>query len=171
MKEIWKDIDGYEGLYQVSNLGRVKSLKCWDVNLRDYTDKELVLSPTDNGHGYLIIGLRKGTKRKNHYIHRLVASAFIPKPNDCEVVNHIDYDMKNNNVTNLEWCTQRENVNHSSDRMRHRKDVTHTNTGERYISARKGRYRVIVDKKEYPSCSTLEEAIQTRDKVMKKEVV
>lgn len=166
-REIWKDIKGYEGLYQVSNLGRVKSLKKWDVNIREYVDTEYILSPSSNGKGYLIVGLRKGTTRKNHYVHRLVASAFVEKPEGCNYVNHIDFDTQNNIATNLEWCTQKDNIHHSAHRMRHRNSYSRTNTGEMYICYRKGRYRLTIDRKEYPSFATLEEAVKKRDDLLK----
>lgn len=166
-QEIWKDIGSYEGLYQVSNLGRVKSLKRWDVSQKEYIDGERFLTPTDNGKGYLIVGLRKEAKRQNHYVHRLVASAFVEKPDGCNCVNHIDYDTQNNNASNLEWCTQKENVRHSSHKMRHRKTQTRTNTGEKYIYFRKGRYRLVIDGKEYPTSATLEEAVKKREHLLK----
>lgn len=169
-KEIWEDIAGYEGLYQISNFGRVKSLKKWDVNKRTFIDEEKMMKPSDNGHGYLIVSLRKERKRKNHYVHRLVAFAFVENVNNDNYVNHIDYDSRNNKADNLEWCTQKENVHHSVNRMRHRKSVTHTNTGERYIYYRKSHnlYRVVVDGHEYPGCKTLKDAIKKRDQILKK---
>ncbi len=170
MTEIWKDIEGYEGLYQVSNLGRVKRVTAWDVNTKTYYEKEKIMMPTDNGHGYLIVGLRKNTERKNHYVHRLVATAFIDRKDGCNYINHLDYNIKNNAADNLEWCTQKENVNYSSQKMRHRKSKTYSKTGERYIYLRKGRYRIVIDRKEYPSCATLEEAVFKRDAMLREGV-
>lgn len=160
MDEIWKDVVGYEGSYKVSNLGRIKS------NI--YTIPRL-MNPTDNGNGYMIIGLWKDSKRKNHYVHRLVAEAFVENPKGYKYVNHLDQNKMNNNASNLEWCTQRENVLYSVERMRHRKTVSHTNTGEMYICYRKKcrRYRITIDNKEYPSAKTLEEAIQRRNEILK----
>ena len=171
MKEIWKPIKGYEGLYEVSNFGRVKRLS---RKVNDYRGentriiKEKILSPFDNGKGYLVITLVKNKKKNNHYIHRLVAFAFLPNPNHFEYVNHLDYNTKNNEVSNLEFCTQKTNVNYSKENMKHRKNITHTNTGERYIYYRKSKnvYRVVIDKKEYPSFRTLEEAIKKRDEIL-----
>ena len=93
MQEIWKDIKGYKGWYKISNLGRVKSLKKWCGNKYSikWIKEENILSPTDNGNGYLIIGLRKDTKKKNFYIHRLVAEHFIENNLNKEEVNHIDF--------------------------------------------------------------------------------
>lgn len=101
MQEIWKDIKGYEGKYQVSNYGRVKSL-----NYR-HTGKEKLLKPTLQPDGYLHVSLCKPLKRFS--IHRLVANAFIPNPENLPCVNHKDENKHNNNVCNLEWCTHKYN--------------------------------------------------------------
>lgn len=125
--EIWKDIKGYEGLYQISNFGKVKSLQ---------RQKERILTPTDNGHGYLIVGLKKGTKRNNYYVHRLVASSFIENPDNKKYVNHLDYDKANNKADNLEWCSQKENVHYSKHRMEHQKNARLPKSGYKYIKER-----------------------------------
>ena len=104
MTEIWKNIEGYEGKYQVSNLGRVKSM----------IGQEKVLHPKKHRNGHLQIGLHKDKKRKTMYIHRLVAQAFIPKPDNLPCVNHKDENPNNNNVDNLEWCTQKYNCNYGT---------------------------------------------------------
>lgn len=99
-EEIWKDIEGYEGLYQVSNIGRVRSLK-W------YGGQQIKLRTlTDNGTGYLKVSLTHKRVSKNFLVHRLVALAFIPNPNGYEFVNHKDENKQNNVVENLEWCTK-----------------------------------------------------------------
>lgn len=98
-EEIWKDIAGYEGKYQVSNLGNVKSLNY------NRTGKEQILTPIKNPKGYLIVGLSKNCISKQHYIHRLIAQAFIENPENLPQVNHIDENKFNNRVDNLEWCT------------------------------------------------------------------
>lgn len=105
MDEVWKDIEGFEGHYQVSNLGRVKSDKYgyW---------RELKQTINNRGKGYLRVGLFDG-KMKTYSVHRLVAQAFIPNPENKPQVNHIDGNTRNNNVNNLEWCTAMENVSHS----------------------------------------------------------
>ena len=112
MAEKWKDIKGYENIYQVSNLGRIRSLdriyvqpSRWGTSmLKKYKGK--VLNPTDNGNGYLIISLRDDNrKRKSFYVHRLVAEHFLDNPNNLPEVNHKDEDKTNNFVENLEWCT------------------------------------------------------------------
>lgn len=98
--EIWKDVAGYEGDYQVSNLGRVKSLKASD---------ELIMSQTLNTSGYYKINLFKNGKRINSRVHRLVAEAFHPNPENKYSIDHIDGDRLNNNVSNLRWATTQEN--------------------------------------------------------------
>lgn len=99
MKEVFKDIPGYEGLYQVSNLGRVKSL-----NYR-HTRKEKIMTPQNNGHGYLHIKIYNNNKRHCYYVHRLVAQTFIENPDNLPQVNHKDLNRQNNKVSNLEWCS------------------------------------------------------------------
>lgn len=108
MIEIFKDIEGYEGLYQISNYGSVKSLG------NGKTRKEKVLKPTKNKDGYLRVGLCKQGKRKMYLVHRLVTSAFIENPNNYEQINHRDEQKTNNHVTNLEWCTRSYNINYGT---------------------------------------------------------
>lgn len=98
MTEVFKDINGYEGLYQVSNLGNVKSLNY----LR--TGKERILKPGER-RGYLYVTLCKDIKHKNYDIQRLVADAFIPNPLHLPCINHKDENKHNNFIENLEWCT------------------------------------------------------------------
>ena len=125
MKEIWKDIKDYEGLYQVSNLGRVKS---------SYTNRGL--TGYKDTCGYLLVGLYKNNIRSSKKIHRLVAQAFIPNPDNKSQVNHIDEDKTNNNVSNLEWVTAKENLNHGTrtERMSKTQSIpiiaTNIKTGE-----------------------------------------
>ena len=113
MKETWKDIKGYEGFYQVSNIGNVKSLKRIVNNSTTYggkaTVKERILKPKTDKDGYESVGLRKDGKVKHFRVHRLVATAFIPNPNSYPIVNHKDEVKNNNIVSNLEWCTVRYN--------------------------------------------------------------
>lgn len=112
MEEIWKDIKGYEGLYQVSNLGRVKSL--------DYRHKgtSKVMSPGKQKNGYLNVGLWSGRKKETKYVHRLVAEAFVPNPNNWPEVNHKDECLTNNVASNLEWCTSEYNANYGTRNQR-----------------------------------------------------
>ncbi len=114
MKEIWKDVEGYEGLYQVSNLGNVKSLKRkkWNgFNFIETTEK--ILKTSKSYKGYLRTRLYKDGKSKCFPTHRIVAQAFIPNPNNKPQVNHIDGDKTNNKAENLEWCTNAENQQHA----------------------------------------------------------
>lgn len=106
MKEIWKDIEGYEGLYQISNLGNVRTLH-WNR-----TNKTRLLTPFMNS-GYLRIGFRQNYILKNYLIHVLVAKAFVDNPYNKPQVNHIDGNKLNNCVSNLEWVTRSENVIHA----------------------------------------------------------
>ena len=94
-EEIWKDVVGYEGLYQVSNLGRVKSLFRYKKILKQFEDNK----------GYLRVTLYKNNKSKSIKVHRLVATAFIPNPNNYDCINHKDENKTNNNVENLEFCS------------------------------------------------------------------
>ena len=102
MEEIWKDIEGYEGLYQVSNTGRVRSLK------RNIILKNRI------ARGYERVVLRTNNIPKEYSVHRLVATAFIPNPDNLPQVNHIDEDKTNNCVNNLEWCDGKYNINYGT---------------------------------------------------------
>lgn len=114
MVEIWKDIKGYEGLYQISNLGRIKSLKREvDCGKGERILEERVLKNMINIHGYYYIHLRKEKRKHAKTIHRLVAEAFIDNKANLPVVNHIDGNKLNNSVQNLEWCTYSENSKHA----------------------------------------------------------
>ncbi|WPH68848.1 HNH endonuclease [Enterococcus phage EF-M80] len=117
MIEEWKDIEGYEGLYQVSNLGRVKRSK------GKYMKSERILMLFINTPGYLQVMLCKNNKCKKFTVHRLVANAFIPNPENKPQVNHIDEDKTNNMVSNLEWVTAKENVNHGTRNERSSKKI------------------------------------------------
>ena len=97
--EIWKDIIGYEGLYQVSNYGNVKSLNY------NKTGKEKILKPQITKDGYCRVLFSHNNKHKQHSVHRLVCTAFIPNPNNYPCVNHKSEDKTDNRVENLEWCT------------------------------------------------------------------
>ena len=122
MEEVWKDIVGYEGKYQVSNMGRVKSLNY------HRSGKEQLLRPQGTRLGYLQIMLCKGGGCKLHYIHRLVLMTFNPNP-DIEnlEVNHIDEDKTNNCLSNLEWCTRGYNNTYND---RHKKIAEKNTNGK-----------------------------------------
>lgn len=118
--EIWKDVVGYEGLYQVSNLGRIKSVERIIVGKNGVTIpvKSKIKKPFDNGRGYLSVMLYKGNKGYPMYVHRIVCEAFIPNPNNLPCVNHKDENKQNNNINNLEWCTYSYNNSYNGLRER-----------------------------------------------------
>ena len=125
MKEVWKDIQGYEGLYQISSLGNVKSLNY------NRTGKECILKYGINTNGYLIVVLSKNGKGKTFAIHRLVAQAFIENPENLPCVNHKDENKTNNCVNNLEWCSYEYNNNYGTglERMLKTKKLRNCKTG------------------------------------------
>ena len=107
MREEWRPVVGYEGLYEVSNMGRVKSVErtAWCGN--GYrTVHERILRTRKNRYGYVIVNLYQEGKMKTCCIHRLVAESFIPNPDNLPDINHKDEDKTNNNVDNLEWCSR-----------------------------------------------------------------
>ena len=117
MEEIWKDIEGYDGRYSVSNLGSVRSNShtfnyFWRGKWITKTTRTKILRPGVGG-GYLFVILTHNKKSKSCSVHRLVASAFLPNPESLPFVNHIDGNKFNNIVTNLEWCTAEYNAKHA----------------------------------------------------------
>ena len=108
-EEIWKDVVGYEGLYQVSDKGRVKSL---------WFGKEKILKPVKDGRGYLLVNFYKNGDMKMCKIHRLVALTFLTNPQNLPEINHRDEDKTNNKVENLEWCDRKYNCNFGSRNQR-----------------------------------------------------
>ena len=118
--EIWKDIPEYKGMYQASNLGRVRSLDRKYRGSNQFgasfivTKKGKILKPKVRKDGYLSVVLYNKQKTKHISVHRLIALTFLPNPNNYAVINHKDEDKTNNNVSNLEWCTQSYNINYGS---------------------------------------------------------
>lgn len=118
--ETWKDIAGYEGLYQISSIGRVKRVERIYTQLNGLTGKlntktlpEIIMKPFEDEDGYLRISLIKDGSRKKHFVHRLVCLNFIPNPENKPEVNHKEGDKKDNRVEMLEWNTTSENQIHA----------------------------------------------------------
>lgn len=122
MEEVWKDIPEYEGWYQVSNLGRVRSLDRYVNGNRINCDKQKmkgkILKARKDKLGYLRVSLKQNTKTRTFLVHRLVAIAFIPNPDNLLYVNHIDENTSNPRVDNLEWCTPQYNVCYGNGRAK-----------------------------------------------------
>ena len=138
--EEWKSIPGYEGLYEVSNLGRVRSVERCDRFNRKIVSK--ILKP-NYVSGYLRVGMYKNKTFKYYLIHRLVAQAFLPNPDNLPQVNHKDEDKSNNRVDNLEWCDRSYNMNYGT--VQQRRIQTNINNGkywflgqEEFVSATAG---------------------------------
>ena len=118
--EEWRDIKGFEGLYQVSNKGNVKSLerKVWDSRGYYRTVTEKILKANKKGRGYLYVTLSKDGIDDDYYVHQLVACAFIPNPQGLPEVNHLSEDKENNCVENLEWVSHEYNANYGTRNKR-----------------------------------------------------
>ncbi len=117
--EKWKDIHNYEGYYQISNFGRVKSLDRNEINKNGVVRKlKGSLKNSFISGGYVLVTLSKNNVNESHCIHRLIAEAFIPNPKNLDEVNHKNRIKKNNFLSNLEWCTSRENTHHARIRMK-----------------------------------------------------
>lgn len=126
MCEIWKDIEGYNGLYKISNTGRIiaysrqregYSYKAKRKTTRIYKEKELKIT---KGERYYFIILMKNGKYRTELLHRLIAKAFISNPYNKPNINHIDFNTFNNSISNLEWCTQYENIHHTMNNGRNK---------------------------------------------------
>lgn len=114
MEEVWKDIPWYEGIYQVSSIGMVKSLdRRLPVQRHFCNYKWMILSTHLNKDWYILVALSRIWIQKIFLVHRLVALAFIPNPENKPEINHIDGNKYNNDLSNLEWCTHKENINHA----------------------------------------------------------
>ena len=118
MKEVWKDVHGFEEAYQVSNFGRIKRKKRTDSSNR--TRKERIMSPSIYSNGYMNVELRMNNKKRRTSVHRLVAEAFIDNPLNLPQINHKDENKVNNHVSNLEWCTARYNIRYNDGVKRRR---------------------------------------------------
>lgn len=151
MSEIWKDVPQYEGLYQVSNTGKVKSLSHYTRNNvkggKRLTNGK-VLSQYKMPNGYLQVQLSKNESRKKYYVHRLVANAFLKNEQGLSDVNHIDGDKNNNSIENLEWCSHKDNQVHMVDNglTRKSKPVMCIETGMVYRSMTEAEKQTGIDR-------------------------
>lgn len=135
-EEIWKDIQGYEGEYQVSTFGNVRSLDRISeyVDGRVYTyDGKLLKKRYSSKLGYEIVTISKNSKIKHLYVHRLVAEAFIDNPMNYKFINHKDENKRNNHISNLEWCTPKYNMVYSDIFKKSRKKVIQYTRNNDYI--------------------------------------
>ena len=138
MYEIWKDITGFENMYQVSNLGRVKSLpKLKRVTVFNKAHikimtKERIIGGSLDKSGYIQINLRKNRKIKKYRIHRLVAEAFLPPIAGCNIVNHKNGIKNDNRLSNLEWCTEKDNTHHCIYALKNKWWLCHEKAVEQY---------------------------------------
>ena len=129
--EVWRPVRDYEGLYDVSSLGRVRSLdriaNCKHRNGKEFTRtvKGHISAQVPNNNGYMMVWLHKNGDRRNCLVHRLVAEAFIQNPDNLPQVNHKDENPKNNMPDNLEWCTAYYNINYKDERVRSVLNKTH----------------------------------------------
>lgn len=140
MNEIWKDVEGYEGRYQISSCGRVKSLsrKMWNGKVWWQSEEKVLTNfKKSKGNDYVYVNLKKNNKGKKFYIHRLMARAFIDNPLNKKQVNHINGIKYDNRLDNLEWVTHQENVDHMWD-----KKLT-TNYGETATNSKLSNKEVI----------------------------
>ena len=143
--EVWKDIPDYEGLYQVSNLGRIKSLNF------NKTGKEKIMKPR-TGNRYYMTALWKNGIRKDYLLHRIVAETFIPNPENKPFINHKDENCFNNSINNLMWCTHKENMNWGTRNERISKvnkgKIIPKNIREKISKSNKGK-KISDEQKEY----------------------
>ena len=113
---VWRDIKGYEGIYQISNYGKVLRLMSYDS--RGHLRNSKILKQNANKYGYLQLGLHKEGVEKKYLVHRLVAENFLENPYNYPEINHIDENKQNNSVSNLEWCSRAYNVNYGNTQKR-----------------------------------------------------
>ena len=146
--EVWKDIEGYEGLYQVSNLGNVKSFPRHGTR----TNQVFFLSQSKDSKGYMRVWLSNGKVQKNFKVHRLVASAFVENPNNLPQVNHKDENKQNNSLLNLEWCNRKYNCNYGTRLDRQRKRVFCKELNEEFADAREAQRKIGVLKSSIQKC-------------------
>ena len=172
MTEIWKPVRGYEEYYEVSNLGRVRSLDRWisvcpkGKNSYQVLHCGRILRPLTLRNGYLRVCLQVEKNRSDFLVHRLVAEAFLERKPEMNQVNHIDYQRQNNRVDNLEWTTPHLNNLHSSENMCVDHHRTVAASGSKYIYGRRHAWQLYIKLKHHRHCRTfptLEAAIQAKE--------
>lgn len=163
--EIWKDIKGYEGLYQVSNLGRVRSLIFRNNKIIKKRKNPLIMKFSKRS-GYYNVNLRNNKDRKSFQVHRLVAETFIKKEKNKNIVNHKDFNKLNNNVNNLEWVNQKENIHWSIENMKHAKKCKNK-LNEQYIRKKGKSYELTLKKTYIGTYKTLKEALKIKNELIK----
>ena len=169
-REIWRDIKGYEGLYQVSDYGRIKTLerKIQHGNY-SYTRRERIMSQSIDKDGYMRIGLTKNKKHITCQVHRIVAETFLENNKGFTVVNHKDYDRTNNKASNLEWCDSKYNVQYSLCRRPITQNKKVGKSGLKHILIDERYYHVYIRNrfvKVHKRFKTLESAITYRNEVL-----
>ena len=131
MSEIWKSIEGYDGRYEVSSNGKVRAV-AHNIKVNDNgrlyfkTVRSKLMKQSPHSAGYLVVNLTMNGKGTLHYVHRLVAEAFIPNPNGYDCINHKDENKANNDVSNLEWCDKQYNNTYGTVRERQRNTLLKT---------------------------------------------
>ena len=139
-EEIWKAVEGYNGKYEVSNFGRVRSLPriFLDAKGRTQNFKGCILKQSQRKNGYMVVTFYESGKWHQMMIHRLVAGAFIPNPNNFPVINHKDEDKTNNRADNLEWCTSQYNNTynniHYRNKEKRRKVVIQMTLDDKFVA-------------------------------------
>ena len=168
MEEIWRDVKGFEGLYQVSNLGNVKSVEREIISEKRTNQKwtERKLKPCDNGRGYLVVHLRNNGKRYVRYVHRLVIESFVGEIGDNDI-NHKDFNRKNNCLNNLEILTRKENINYSKNAGKYNElyQKRFLKTKERYDNLKD---KMLEDIKNGISIREIEKKYKVNHKTLKK---
>jgi len=161
--EIWKDIKGYEGLYQVSNYGNIKSLKRTVPHgaIKTISKKEKIMTLKKTHKGYYSMQLYKGGKRKGYAVHRIVAMHFLDNKENYETVDHIDANKKNNYYKNLEWVTNSENNRRKVEKRLHI-------FGERIFTNKLKEKDVLHIRREFwLNSDTYDQKVETYDKLVK----
>ncbi len=165
--EEWRPVVGFESEYEVSNRGRVRSTVYQSA--RNGISRKMLLKQNVNSNGYMQVYLRTPGRSVSRRVHRLVAEAFIPNPDNLPVVDHIDFNRTNNDIDNLQWLTYGENIRRSRHRMRGRRPAK-TNSGEPYIhETAYGTYELTISKRHIGTFKSIGDAVEKRDEILARE--